>query len=223
MQKAMTNTLPCHFLASDPSFGNSLTLYRGQSLADAIAQDRGEFVLIEQGALLMFGTNGAGERFYLSIIGPGYVFSPQSIGLAQKNCGRFGLEAMRDVQLRRISLMEWAHVIRQHPDLYNRVIEQEAQQLQFVHFHLAQHGQRSSLDRTRFALCTYAQGLGSPQPCGSKTIKVSRAELASWIGVSSDRIARLIRELHITGEVTVSGRSILVSNNLLSSLYPSYA
>lgn len=223
MQIAMSNTALCQFLASDPSFGKSFTLHRGQSLADAVAQDSGEFVLIDQGALLMFGTNGIGERFYLSIIGPGYVFSPQSIGLAQKNSGRFGLEAMRDVQLRRISLMEWERVIRQHPDLYNRLIEQEARQLQFVHLHLAQHGQRSSLDRTRFALCTYAQGLGSTQPCGSKTIKVSRAELASWIGVSSDRIARLIRELHITGEVTVSGRSILVSNDLLSSLYPSYA
>lgn len=223
MPKPMPSALPCHFLASDPSFGKSFTLHRGQLLAGALAQDSGEFVLIEQGALLMFGTNGAGERFYLSIIGPGYVFSPQSIGLAQKNCRRIGLEAMRDVRLRRISLMEWARVIRRHPDLYDRVIEQEAQQLQFVHLHLAQHGQRSSLDRTRFALCTYAQGLGSPQPCGSKMIKVSRAELASWIGISSDRIARLIRELHVTGEVTVSGRSIKVSNTLLSSLYPSYA
>nr|CEK42088.1 hypothetical protein PQBR57_0135 [Pseudomonas fluorescens SBW25] len=45
--------------------------------------------------------------------------------------------------------------------------------------------------------------------------------MASWIGVSSDRIARLIRELHLSGEVTVSGRSIMVSNDLLSTLYPS--
>lgn len=198
-------------------------LHRGQSLSSAITQDDGEFVLIEAGALLMFGTNGAGERFHLSILGNGYVFTPQSIRLAIRNNERFGIEAMRDVRLRRISRAEWQAVNRLNPYLYNWVIEQEAQQLKIVQFHLAQHVQRSSLDRARFALCTYAQGLGSILPCGSKSIKVSRAELATWIGVSSDRMARLIRELHVAGEVTVSGRSIKVSNDLLTSLYPRYA
>lgn len=210
-------------LSSDPSLGTSFKVRRGQSLADAIAQDSGEFILIEHGALLMFGTNGAGVRFHLSIIGAGYVFSPSSIRLVQKNPERFGIEAMRDMRLRRISRLEWQAACQQHPHLYNWVLENEAQQLSIVHFHLAQHVQRSSLDRTRFALCAYAQGLGMLLPCGSKTIKVSRAELGSWIGVSSDRMARLIRELHVTGEVTVCGRSIKVSNDLITSLYPTSA
>lgn len=219
----MLNSLPTQVLASDQSLGTSFTLRRGQPLASAVTQDSGEFLLIEDGALLMFGTNGARERFYLSIIGTGYVFTPQSIRLANQNHERFGVEAMRDVRLRRISRSEWQTVSRLHPYLYKWVIEKEAQQLQIVQFHLAQHVQRSSLDRARFALCTYAQGLGSLLPCGSKSIKVSRAELASWIGVSSDRMARLIRELHATGEVTLSGRSIKVSKGLLTSLYPTYA
>lgn len=218
--KAMLNSLPSQVLTSDPSIGTSFTLHRGQSLAGAVAHDGGEFVLIEGGALLMYGTNGAGERFYLSIIGAGYVFTPQSIRLASQNNDRFGIEAAREVRLRRITRAEWQSVIRLNPHLYNWVIEQEAQQLKIVQFHLAQHVQRSSLDRARFTLCTYAQGLGSRLPCGSKTIKVSRAELATWIGVSSDRMARLIRELHVSGEVTVSGRSIKVSRSLLTSLYP---
>lgn len=221
--KAMLNSLPSQILASDPNLGSCFKLHRGQSLASAVAQDGGEFLLIEDGALIRYGTNGAGERFYLSIIGPGYVFTPQSIRLANQNHERFGIDAMRDVRLRRISRTEWQTANRLNDQLYNWVIEQEAKQLQIVQFHLAQHVQRSSLDRTRFALCTYAQGLGSLLPCGSKSIRVSRAELATWIGVSSDRIARLIRELHVAGEVTVSGRSIKVSSDLLTSLYPSQA
>jgi len=216
----MLNTHPSQVLASDPSLGTSSTLYRGQSLASAVVQDNDEFVLIEDGALRMFVTNGAGERFYLSIIGAGYVFTPESIRLASQNHERRGVEAMREVRLRRISRAEWEAVNRKHPHLYNLVIEQEAQQLQIVQFHLAHHVQRSSLERTRFALCTYAQGIGSLLPCGSISIKVSRAELATWIGVSSDRIARLIRELHVAGEVTLDGRNIRVSNALLSSVYP---
>lgn len=218
--KAMLNTLPSQVLTSDPSIGTRFTLYRGQPLANSVAQDNGDFVLIEAGAMIMFGTNGSGERVYLSIIGAGYVFTPQSIRLACQNSERFGIEAMREVRLRRITRAEWQAVNRLHPHLYNWVIEQEAQQLQIVQFHLAQHVQRSSLDRTRFALCTYAQGLGSLLPCGSKSIKVSRAELATWIGVSSDRMARLIRELHVAGEVTVSGRNITVSSDLITSHYP---
>ena len=60
----MLNTHPSQVLASDPSLGTSSTLYRGQSLASAVVQDNDEFVLIEDGALRMFVTNGAGERFY---------------------------------------------------------------------------------------------------------------------------------------------------------------
>lgn len=216
----MLNSLASQVLASNPSIGTTFMLRRGESLASVFEQVSGEFLLIEDGALLMFCTNGATERFYLSIIGSGYVFTPQSISLTNQNSGRFGVEAIRDVRLLRISRAEWQAVTRALPHLSTWVIEQEAQQLQVAHFHLAQHVQRSSIDRTRFALCTYAHGLGSLLPCGCKTIKVSRAELATWIGVSSDRIARLIRELHVAGEVTVSGRSIKISSNLLTSLYP---
>lgn len=210
-------------LASDPAIGASMTLRRGASLPEALALEADEFVLIEDGAILQFATNGAGERFHLSIIGPGYVFSPQSIDQLIRSQDRFGAEAMRNVQVRRISRTQWETINRVHPELYNWVIEQESQQLQIIQFHLAQHIQRSSLDKARFAICTYAQGLGIPNPCGSKTIRVSRAELALWIGVSSDRMYRLIRELHQSGEVEVSGRYIKVSTSLLTSLYPSYA
>ncbi|NVL48662.1 Crp/Fnr family transcriptional regulator [Pseudomonas syringae pv. actinidiae] len=218
----MFNPHPSQVLTSDVSLGSSFTLLRGQSLVSTAAGDCDAFVLIETGALLMYGTNGAGERFHLSIIGNGYVFTPQSIRLSNQNPARFGIEAMRDVTFRRITSEQWHGINQRFPSLYNWVIEQEAQQLHIVQFHLAQHVQRSSLDRARFALCTYAQGLGSLLPCGSKSIKVSRAELATWIGVSSDRMARLIRELHGNGEVTLSGRSIKVSSGLLTSHYPTY-
>lgn len=219
----MHNTLPSQVLGYDPSIGSSHTLSRGMALTDVIAQDSDEFVMIERGAIVLFAKNGAGERFYLSIISEGHVFTPQSVGLVHKGQDRFCAQAMREVVIRRIPRQQWVAVNRKHPDLYQWVIEQETQQLQIVQFHLAQHIQRSSLDRTRFALCTYAQGLGMTQPCGSRTIRVSRAELATWIGVSSDRMCRLIRELHDAGEVTVMGRNITVSNDLLSNHYPSYA
>lgn len=220
---AMHNSIPSQVLISDPSLGTSVTIRRGETLASVIEPDADEFVVIEEGAILLFAMNNTHQRFYLSIIGAGYVFTPHSIALALHSQDRIGSEAMRDVRLRRITKAHWEVVSRAHPSLYNWVIEQEAQQLQIVQFHLAQHLQRSSLDRTRFALCSYAQGVGLPLPCGSKSIKVSRAELASWIGVSSDRMCRLIRELHESGEVTVSGRSIKVSNGLIASLYPSLA
>lgn len=221
--KAMHNSLPSQVLASDPTIGVSVTIRRGETLASVIEQDADEFVLVEEGAILLFAMNNTRQRFYLSIIASGYVFTPQSIALALHSQDRISSEAMRDVRLRRVSRAHWDKVCRAQPSLYNWVIEQEAQQLQIVQFHLTQHLQRSSLDRTRFALCSYAQGVGLPLPCGSKSIRVSRAELASWIGVSSDRMCRLIRELHESGEVTVSGRSIKVSTGLIASLYPSHA
>lgn len=219
----MHNSHPSHVLTSDPSIGTSHTLTRGTALSEVLAQGREEFVLIEGGAIVLFAKSETGERFYLSIISEGHVFTPQGVGLLLKGHEKFGARAMRDVVIRRIPRQQWITANQEHPGLYNWVIEQEQQQLQIALFHLAQHFQRSSLDRTRFALCTYAQGLGLIQPCGSRTIRVSRAELATWIGVSSDRMCRLIRELHDTGEVTIMGRTIKVSNGLLSSLYPKHA
>ncbi|MCF5423531.1 Crp/Fnr family transcriptional regulator [Pseudomonas syringae] len=219
----MHNSHPSHAVTSDLRIGTRHTLTRGTALCDVLAKDRDEFVLIEGGAIVFYAKSDKGERFYLSIISDGHVFTPQGVGVLLKGHDKFGARVMRDVVIRRIPRQQWITANQEHPGLYNWVIEQEQQQLQIALFHLAQHFQRSSLDRTRFALCTYAQGLGLIQPCGSRTIRVSRAELAGWIGVSSDRMCRLIRELHDTGEVTVTGRSIKVSNGLLSTLYPKYA
>lgn len=218
--KAMHNTLLSQILTSEPSLGVGVTIRRGGNLSGVIEKAADEFLLVEDGAVFLFAMNDTGERFYLSIIGAGYVFTPQSIALALHSKDRINSEAISDVKVRRISKASWETVNRTYPNLYNCVIEQEAQQLQIVQFHLAQHVQRSSLDRTRFALCCYALGIGLTLPCGSKAIKVSRAELATWIGVSSDRMCRLIRELHAAGEVTISGRSIKVSTGLMTSLFP---
>jgi CRP-like cAMP-binding protein len=216
----MHGNLPHKILASDPSIGSRHALYRGMALTDLIEQGSDEFVLVERGAVVLFAKNLEGERFYLSIISEGHVFSPQSIGIFHSGIDRYCAQAMREVTIRRVPRRQWDQLSSKHPDLYQQVIEQETHQLGIVQFHLAQHFQRSSLDRARFALCTYAQGLGMSQPCGSRTIRVSRAELADWIGVSSDRMCRLIRELHDAGEVTVMGRNITVSNDLLSNHYP---
>lgn len=215
----MHNSLPSQILKSNLSIGSRHLLPRGMGLVDGIGRNGDEFVLVESGAILQYATSSSGERLYLSIISTGYVFTPQSI--AQLICNdQFGADVIRDVSIRRIPRSQWEAINREHHELYSWVIEQEAQQLQIVHFHLAQHLKRNSLDRARFALCAYAQGLGLEHPCGSKTIRVSRAELASWIGVSSDRMCRLIRSLHESGEVTVAGRSIKVSLTLMSSLRP---
>ena len=215
----MHNSTPTRILASELSNGSSLTLLRGKNLTENLASDSDEFVLIESGAILQYAISESGKRLYLSIISAGYVFTPQSITQLKGN-NQFRAEVIRDVTIRRITRPQWEAINRNHVELYSWVIEQEAQQLQIIHFHLAQHLKRSSLDRARFALCAYAQGLGLEHPCGSKTIRVSRAELATWIGVSSDRMCRLIRSLHETGEVTVAGRSIKVSLALLTSLFP---
>lgn len=223
MSHAMPTTLPTYALACDSELGTAAAIKRGDSLSQVAEASTDEFVLVEEGAILLYALNNTGERFYLSIIGAGYVFTPQSMALALRSRDRISSEAICDVRLKRISRAQWESACRTHPRLYNWVIGQESQQLQIVQLHLAQHVQRSSLDRTRFALCSYAQGIGLAQPCGGKSIKVSRAELASWIGVSSDRMCRLIRELHAAGEVTISGRSIKVSTGLMASLFPQRA
>lgn len=217
---AMLNTRKPQTFGIDPHIGRCVTLPRGAAVAGELHQARDEFVLIEDGAFLLYATNGEGARYYLSIIGAGHVFTPQGMSQLLSGTERFGVEVMRDVKLKVLTRDQWDSLSREQADLYNWVIEQESQLLQIVQFHLAQYAQRSSLDKTRFALCTYAKGLGKPNPCGSRTIKVTRAELASWIGVSSDRICRLIRELHHTGEVELIGRSIKVNSGLLRSLYP---
>ncbi len=204
----------------DSHLGRSVTLLRGAAVAGELHQARDEFILIEDGAFLLYATNGEGARYYLSIMGEGHVFTPPSMAHMLNDTQRFGVEVMRDVKLKVLTRDQWNTLILERTDLYNRVLEQESQLLQIVQFHLAQHAQRSSLDKTRFALCTYAKGIGKPNPCGSRTIKVSRSELASWIGVSNDRICRLIRELHHTGEVELIGRSIKVNSSLIRSLYP---
>lgn len=215
----MHYTRPSQFLTSDPSLGTKLVMKRGCALVDAIGTGD-DFLLVEEGAILLFATSSSGERLYLSIIGKGYVFTPHSLNHLSNSHGQIGAEAMRDLVVRRFPRSDWEIASRKQPDLYHWVVEQEAQQLHFVQFQLALHFQRSSLDRARFALCSYAQGLGIPHPCGSKTIRVSRAELATWTGVSSDRMCRLIRALHEAGEVTVTGRNIKVNNSLLRSLNP---
>lgn len=217
----MHNSLPVQILASEPHLGKRFTLPEGASLAEALAPNADEFIVVEDGAIALFAQSGAGERFYLTILSAGYVFTPERMSAVLSDQERFGTEAMRDVLIRRISRQHWINASKLYPDLYNWMIEQEEQQLQIVQFHLAQHWRRSSIERTRFALCAYALSLGKAHTCGSRTIRVSRAELASWIGVSSDRMCRLIRTLHDAGEVTVIGRSIKVSNNLISSLYAS--
>lgn len=219
----MQNTLPSEALTADPGLGVRATIQRGESMVGMIDAGSDEFVVVEGGAILLYALNSTGERFYLSIIGAGYVFTPQSIALALHHKDRISSEAISKVDLRKISKAQWDSVNRNNPNLYNWVIDQESHQLQIVQFHLAQHVQRSSLDRTRFALCSYARSIGMSLPCGSKSIRVSRAELANWIGVSSDRMCRLIRELHAAGEVTISGRSIKVSTGLMASLFPTPA
>ncbi|MFL1449396.1 Crp/Fnr family transcriptional regulator [Pseudomonas tritici] len=214
---------PTKALASNPAIGHSCTLTRGTSLNDCLSDSADEFYLIVSGAVLLYAMNPAGEKISLSIIGGGHVFTPQIIGLFLSSNHRFGAEAMRDVNVRRIPRVQWERAASKQHNLYNWVIDQEAQQLQIVQFHLAQHFQRCSLDRARFALCAYALGIGLDNPCGSKTIRVSRAELATWIGVSCDRMCRLVRTLHDSGEVTVTGRSIKVSLGLLSSMHPGLA
>lgn len=219
-QMAMLNTPPSQAFGIEPHIGRCMPLPKGASVAECWAQGKSDYLLIEEGAFLVYAASTAGERYLLSIAGAGHVFTPQSMSQLLRGRYRIGVEAMRDVKLRIYSREQWESLSRDRPDLNSRVIEQETHQLQIVQFHIAQHSQRSSLDKTRFALCTYAIGLGIPLPCGSKAIKISRTELAQWIGVSSDRMCRLVRELHASGEVTVCGRSITVSCGLLASLFP---
>lgn len=219
----MHRSIPTKVLVTNPGIGEAYTLRRGTTLASYLPDDKDEFILVESGAILLFALNPTGEKLHLSIVGAGHVFTPQSIQLFLKSESRFQAEALRDVSIRRISRLEWERASIKHPNLYYFVIDQEATQLQIVQFHLAQHFRRCSLDRARFALCAYALGLGLDNPCGSKTIRVSRAELANWIGVSCDRMCRLVRALHESGEVTVMGRSIKVSLGLIASLHPSLA
>ena len=220
---AMFNPPPSQTFGIDPHIGRCIPLPKGASVAECWEPDKGDYLLIEEGAFLLYAASSAGARYFLSIVGAGHVFTPQSMSQLLRGKYRIGVEAMRDVKLKMYSREQWDAVSSERPDLNSWVLEQEAQQLQIVHFHLAQHSQRSSLDKTRFALCTYAIGLGLPLPCGSKSIKISRAELANWIGVSSDRMCRLVRELHASGEVTICGRSIKVSSGLLASLFPRHA
>lgn len=220
---AMLNTPLSQAFDIDPHIGRCIHLPKGASVAECWDHGNDDYLLIEDGAFLLYAASSAGERYFLSIVGAGHVFTPHSMTQLLRGKYRIGVEAMREVRLKLYSREKWASVSRERPELNSWVLEQEAQQLQIVHFHLAQHSQRSSLDKTRFALCTYAIGLGLPLPCGSKSIKISRAELANWIGVSSDRMCRLVRELHASGEVTICGRSIKVSSGLLASLYPRHA
>jgi CRP-like cAMP-binding protein len=214
---------PHEILISEPSHGTRYTLYRGGALTDVTEQGSGDFVLVESGAVVLYAKAQDGNRLYLSIVSEGHVFSPQSVEILHAGTDRYCAQAMREMTVRRIPRQHWNDICAAHPGLYHKVIEQEAHLLGIVQFHLAQHFQRSSLDRARFALCTYAHGLGKSAPSGGRTIRVSRAELASWIGVSSDRMCRLIRELHEAGEVTVIGRNINVSNDLLAHHYPRHA
>jgi CRP-like cAMP-binding protein len=218
-QLAMHNTQPSQALRSDSTIGTAFTVAKGKPLPGKLAAQGNEYVVLEVGAILLYATNGDGTRYLLSIIPAEHVFTPQSLRLLLSNEGRFRAVAICDLRMRCIKPEEWTRISALHPELNPWVIEQETKQLEIVQFHVAQHLRRSSLDKTRFALWAYAQGVGMTQPCGSKTIKISRSELASWIGVSSDRMCRLIRELHGSGEVEVMGRSIKVSNSMLAKLF----
>ncbi|WP_133125600.1 hypothetical protein [Pseudomonas amygdali] len=75
----MQNTLPSEALTADPGLGVRATIQRGQSMVGMIDAGSDEFVVVEGGAILLYALNSNGERFYLSIIGAGYVFTPQSV------------------------------------------------------------------------------------------------------------------------------------------------
>tara|TARA_R110002124_G_scaffold128157_19_gene288722 strand:- start:19479 stop:20126 length:648 start_codon:yes stop_codon:yes gene_type:complete len=188
----------------------TIRLRKNSPLPGRLDSVQSEYFILKSGAVALFASSPLGEKLFLSIVGPGYVFSPslRSPDLDLKII----MEAKSDVEL---SVQRYADL--GIPDGARTSVEaliaaQQAELLNIAQFHLVQIKQRSSVERTRYALQNYASHLGIPTPCGCISIKLSRAELADWIDISCDRLSRIIRELHVAGHLTVKGHSILIKD-----------
>jgi hypothetical protein len=128
------------------------------------------------------------------------------------------IESITNLSIRRFSSLDWGRMTLKHPEANRAVIAQASELLNIVQYHLTQHCMRDNLERTRFALWSYARHLGTTANCGRQLIKVSRGDLAKWIGVTSDRITRLVRQLHDADEIVIRGHSILINPELAFSI-----
>lgn len=205
-------------LLANPSLGDQICLQRRSRLEGTISKRGNEYLVLESGAAVIYARNPTDVPFFLSVVGCGHVFTP-AFGYAGQVGGlEIGVEALVDCTLRSFPYGKWKSLASQFDALDKSIIEQSAEQLQIIQFHLAQHCLGSSVERTRFALYSYAKCLGRPSPCGRVAIRVSRAELASWISVSIDRISRIVRQLHNADELTIEGRSILIKRDMIEHI-----
>lgn len=214
----MTSNLLSLAIASAPLLGSQQMIPRLARLDDLFTKNADQFFVIERGAVRLFVTGSDGKRFFLNILSSGEIFTPEISSLIRGGHVQIGLEAIKEVTLRQIPRASWQEFCERHAQLQRCVMHQELERLQIVHFHLTQHCKRGSIDRARFALWSYARSLGVASACGSVAIRVSRTELADCVGVSSDRVTRLIRQLQDRGEIKTEGRSIIIGNELLCGM-----
>ncbi len=214
----MNTTTPTLLLEARSQLGQRIKLSKRSRLDSTLARLGDRFLVIEKGAAVVFAGNATADPFFLSVVGPDHVFTP-SFAAMRRNCEpSIGVQAITDCTMRLLCRKDWHSLSAEHSELDRSVIEQSVEQLQIVQFHLAQQCTRSSIERTRFALYSYAKCLGNPSPCGRLAVSLSRAELASWISVSVDRVSRIVRKLHQDGEITITGRSILIKPDLIGRI-----
>lgn len=214
----MPTTTLLKSLIAQPRIGPRLVSRAGDVMDSAVGHADSGYWAIESGTACIFARGPSGQRFFLTLAGPGTALCTNASRFLGVNDSIISIESITDLSLRRFSSLDWDRLTLKHPEANRAVIAQASELLNIVQYHLTQHCRRDNLERTRFALWSYARHLGTPANCGRQQIKVSRGDLAKWIGVSNDRITRLVRQLHEADEIVIRGRSILINPALTYSI-----
>lgn len=77
-QMAMLNIPPSQAFGIEPHIGRCIPLPKGASVAECWEPGKGDYLLIEEGAFLLYAASSAGARYFLSIVGAGHVFTPKA-------------------------------------------------------------------------------------------------------------------------------------------------
>lgn len=204
-------------ISAEPTIGAQFRCRAGNNLDELFSQIFADYWAVERGAASLFITKPALGRHFLKMIGPGAVFAPYNLVPVQSGAVVFTIEAVTDLTIRCFSSREWDRLSLRHVKIQESLAMHSCELLNVVHHQMLLHYKRDSLERTRFALWSYATTMGTPSACGGFTIKIGRTELARCVGISGDRITRLVRRLHQGNEIKIVGRSIIVGSPLMRS------
>ena len=171
--------------------------------------------VIESGTIALFAQVGQNERFFLTIVGKGFIFSVDADPSAASSSLNISAEAITPTFIRYVRSARWKGVCASHPQLREKSLCDLAALSHAIQGHLSWVRDRSNSDRALFAIQRFAYSQGEAVDNGYLSVLLRRTELARWLGLSYDRVGRIIRDLHNKGDVRISGHKLLVRASAL--------